>query len=139
MEYMREIYHAVDKAFGGKDPGLFYELGRHGVEVSIKGFLRFLARNLMSVEQLLKRTNAFWKNYHRGGEIQTSRVSKKGNRRILNVTIKGFNIARHACIELSGYIECLTRKAGAKDVKVAEKACIHKGDDVCSWIISWEE
>lgn len=138
VELMREIYFAVDAEFAQEDPELFFKLGRYGAEESIKGFLRFLTRNLFSVEQLLKRTNAFWKSYHRGGEIRAGHVVKIGHRRMLEVITDGFNLTPQACQELEGWMESLTRLTGVTNIAVLKKTCVHKGDSVCSWEVSWE-
>ncbi|MBN2378741.1 hypothetical protein JXM67_02930 [candidate division WOR-3 bacterium] len=138
VELMNEIYEALDREFGKENPDLYRDYGRFEVDRSIKGFLKFLVRNLMSVEQLLKRTQAFWKNYHKGGVLETSSIWEDKGLKHVTVSIEKFNLYPKVCSELEGFMEGLVLRTGASNVSIEEKSCIHKGDKNCSWEVSWK-
>ncbi|MBN2378736.1 hypothetical protein JXM67_02905 [candidate division WOR-3 bacterium] len=133
----KEAYEAIDRKLTPKYPQALQDFGRFEVEQSVKGFLRYLAR-FLTVQQLFKRAKAFWKSYNRGGFIETDPVIEEEGRKKSKVFIHGSRIGPAGCKVLSGFIELLVAQTGVHDIKVEKKTCIHKGDKVCSWEVSWE-
>ncbi len=134
----REVYEAIDQELGRANPLVLEEFGRFEVEQSVKGFLRYLAR-FLTVQQLFNRAKAFWKSFNRGGGIDTGPVIEEGDRKKSTVFIRGSRIGSSGCRVLEGYIEHLIARTGVHDIKVAKKACVNKGDNVCSWEVSWKD
>lgn len=137
VHLMKEVYQAVDDEFTSDDPDSLIKMGRFVAEASIKGFLRYLAR-LLTVEQLIKRVGRFWKHYHKGGSIEAEEYKDEQGRKKGVVRIYGYPGGEAGCKAIQGYIEAILAIAGARELRVEKKTCIHKGDDYCSWDISWE-
>jgi predicted hydrocarbon binding protein len=134
----KEVYDAMDRELGRENPLALEEFGRFEVEQSVKGFLRYLAR-FLTVQQLFNRAKAFWKSFNRGGGIDTGPVIEEADRKKSTVFIRGSKIGSAGCKVLDGYIEHLIAQTGVQDIKVEKKACVNKGDKVCSWEVSWKD
>jgi len=138
VELTRELYAAIDAEFGARDPDALPDLGRFVARRSVKGFLQYLVR-FLSVDQLIQRIGAAWRRYHNGGGITVHALDNDQGRRRGLAEIKGYDAGPAGCVIMQGFIETLISSAGARNVEVVKKGCIHKGDEVCSWLISYEE
>jgi predicted hydrocarbon binding protein len=134
----KEIYEIIDDELSPEYPDALRDFGRFSAEQSIRGFLRFLTR-FLTVPQLFKRAQAFWKSYNKGGSIETGAVTEEGGRKRSTVIIRGSGVGAPGCKVLEGFIEVLMAQTGAHNIEVEKKTCIHKGDKVCSWEVSWED
>lgn len=137
LELMKEVYAAIYDVTKDKNPRAIVDYGRFSAERSASGLLRFLMK-FIDMDQLIKRMKAFWKHYHMGGKITASGLVEEAGRKKRIVSYHGYDAGEAACLAPLGYLKTIAERAGAKNVEVAEKTCIYKGDDVCSWEISWE-
>jgi hypothetical protein len=132
----REIYKVLDEELSPQHPDALFDYGRFSAEQSISGFLRYLTR-FVTVQQLIRRAQAFWKSYNKGGSIEAGAVTEENGRKKSVVTIRGSGVGASGCKVLQGYLEVLIAKTGVRDLKVEKKTCIYKGDEACSWEVSW--
>ncbi|NLI97398.1 hypothetical protein GX441_01915 [bacterium] len=133
----KEIYDAIDKKLHSSNPDALIDFGRFSAEMSVKGFLRYLTR-LLTVQQLFKRAEAFWKSYNKGGGIRTDEITEENGRKKTTVYVSGTSgIGAQGCKVLEGYIEVLISRTGVHDIVVKKKTCVNKGDKDCSWDVSW--
>ncbi|MBD3286480.1 hypothetical protein GF359_07955 [candidate division WOR-3 bacterium] len=138
VTYLKQIYSAISDEFGKDKPSLFTDYGRFDAENSTKGALRFLMR-LVSGKNLIKRVRTFWKHYVKGASLDITDIKKKDGHTEITLVMEGYDAGPPGCRAIEGYIQTLLPKAGVHDVKITEKTCIHKGDDICSWLVSWDE
>jgi len=132
----KELYRAVDVEFSTAHPDALHSLGSFIADHSVRGFLKYLAR-LVSMQKVLARVGLIWRRYHDGGSVETS-ILKKDDARVEGIlTIKDYDAGQVWCKLMDAYLETFAASTGAKNVKVEKKDCIHTGDDVCSWHISW--
>lgn len=133
---IKEIYQAIYDEFAEKHPDALYDCGRYGAQKSATGMLRFLMKNI-SVENLLKRLQSFWKHYTKGGRVEAQEMEPEGNVRRMKFIVYDYNSGILGCQLMEGYIEEMANMVGAREVKVEKRKCLCKGDDFCSWHISW--
>jgi predicted hydrocarbon binding protein len=138
IQLVSEIYNAIFEEYDSSHPGILTDYGRFAADRSVKGFLRYLAR-LMTMESLIKRMSAFWKQYHKGGGISAGEFCEDGDLKTTLITVAGFKLGVPGCQAIKGYIEGLIPLAKVKDVEVVEKSCIYRGDGSCTWLASWRQ
>jgi len=130
---LKETYSAMSDAYGTSK---LTEYGRFAAEHSLKGFLRYLTR-FLSMQQLIKRMGAFWKQYHKGGGISAGEVYLNGDRKEVTVTVRARELGKAGCDVIQGYLEGLIPLTKVTDPRIQKQTCIHKGDEVCTWLVSW--
>lgn len=138
VEFIREIYEAVEAEFDSEHPDIWTSLGSFIAEHSVSGFLKYMVR-LVSVETITTRVQAIWNRYHSSGTAESRILGQEGKRKRGIFTVKGYDAGPLWCRLMDSYVATLIGSTGAKNVKVEAETCIHKGDDSCSWMMSWEE
>ncbi|MBN2378738.1 hypothetical protein JXM67_02915 [candidate division WOR-3 bacterium] len=137
VELTREVYNTVTDVLGKRNPRVLIDYGYYSAQHSITGVLRFLMK-LVDTNKIAKRMGAFWKFYHNGGKTTAGEVVEEGGRKKRTISYYGYDAGRYGCLVFEGYARALTEKAGGKNVTIVKKKCIYKGDDCCSWEVSWE-
>jgi hypothetical protein len=133
-----DIYQAIDEELSHEYPDVLADYGRFSADQSVKGFLRYLTR-LLTVQQLIKRAQAFWKNYNKGGSIEASAVTEENGRKKTTVTIRGLGTGDSGRKVLDGFLEVLISQTGVRNVKVEKNPCIPEAEKLWCWEVSWEE
>jgi hypothetical protein len=137
-EYMTEIYEAIEAEPESGKKGLLSDLGAFMAKRSMSGFLKYMVR-LASVEQVINRLERIWLRYHDRGSAEGSILGKKGERYHGILSIMEYNAGPLWCKLMEGFAKTFLTQTGVRKVETVKKTCIHKGDDYCSWEISWEE
>ncbi len=137
VELIRELYTAIFDVFKDKDPRMLVDYGRFSAEQSSSGLLKFLMR-FIDMDTVIKRMKTFWKHYHQGGKITASELVEEEGRKKRIISFHGYDAGEAACLSPEGFLTVIAQRSGAKNVVVTKKACIHKGDDCCSWEVSWD-
>ncbi|NLI97396.1 hypothetical protein GX441_01905 [bacterium] len=137
IELVREIYNTIHEVLKDKDPRALVDYGRFSAEESTSGLLKFLMK-FIDMDAVIKRMKAFWKHYHKGGKITSSELLEEKGRKKRIISFHGYDAGEPACLAPEGYLAVIGQRAGGKNVKVVKRECIHKGDDMCSWEVSWE-
>jgi len=135
---MREIFDAVAAEFCPRYPDALVDYGRFAAEKSVKGFLRYLTR-FLSMNQLIKRMGAFWKQYHKGGSLTAGEVTEENGRRKVLVTVQSSELGTNACQVIHGYLHGVIPLTNVSNIKIEKLTCVHKGNDSCSWLVSWDK
>lgn len=135
---LRELYEKIDAAFGNGDPNFFREYGRYDAARTTSGPLRYLLR-LASGVQVLKRAQSFWKHYFKGSILEIKDLSEDEGHVNVKLIARNFNEGVPGCRILEGYFEVVFTKTGVKNLEIKEESCVYKGDEYCSWNISWQE
>ncbi len=137
VELIGELYTAIYDVFKDKDPRALVDYGRFSAEQSSSGLLKFLMK-FIDMDTVIKRMKAFWKHYHKGGKITASDLAEEAGRKKRIIYFHGYDAGEAACLSPEGYLTVIAQRSGAKNVTVAKMGCIHKGDGVCSWEVSWD-
>ena len=138
VELSKEIYEAVEEEFASQNPNVLHNLGSFMAKRSMAGFLKYLVR-LASVEQIINRIERIWSRYHNSGSTQASVLGKEGDRFYGILSVKDYDAGPLWCKLMEGFVATFLTQTGVRRVRTEKKECIHKGDDICSWIVSWEE
>lgn len=133
----REIYEKVEAEFIKENPDTFISLGSFIAEHSVKGFLMYMIR-LISVETAITRLQAIWNRYHKGGTAKANVTRTEGKKKEGLLTVENYDAGEQWCKMMDGYTRTFLESIGAKNVSCKKRFCIHHGDDVCSWEVSWE-
>ncbi|MBN2378740.1 hypothetical protein JXM67_02925 [candidate division WOR-3 bacterium] len=133
---LKEVYAAIDEEYSGKYPDIITEYGHFNAERDVKGLLRYLMK-FVTMEKLLKRMRSFWKQYNQGATIEASPLKEDDKNKSIVLSVKNYDLGLAGCTSLTEYIRVLCLNTGAKDLTVKKQTCIHKGNDVCSWEVSW--
>ncbi|NLI97401.1 hypothetical protein GX441_01930 [bacterium] len=135
---LKEVFEAVDKEFSPEYPDALRDVGKAIAERSISGFLQYFVK-LISVKTAISRSDAIWKRYHDAGRIEIKMLSEEKGFYKAAFIVRDFDAGASWCSAHKGYLEGFLPYTNAKNVTVTKDKCIHKGDEYCSWIATWEE
>lgn len=134
---IRELYETIDALFSNGDPNFFRAYGRYDAEQATRGALRYLLR-LASGIQILKRAQSFWKHYFKGSVLRIEDLIEQKGTTEVTLIVSNFKEGLAGCRILEGYFEVVFAKAGVRNLVIEEKSCVYKGDQYCSWKLSWK-
>lgn len=132
-----EIYLAIHKEFGKKNPRILVEYGKFAAEESTANLLRYLVK-FISIDTAISRMRTFWKHYHKGGEIKATTLDDENGRKRRLVTISGYEPGEPGCQVQEGYLLFMAEKTGLRNPLLEKKTCLYHGDPDCSWELSWD-
>ena len=128
-----DLNEAIDQVFGAGDLALVRTLGRFGAEANLRTILR-LFYMVGTVKWVLDRAARLWDLHYDSGKLLI--VRKPGNE--VEMRIVRFATPHRAhCLSVAGWAERSVELSGGKDVKMIETACRARGDDDCSFDVSW--
>ncbi len=84
-------------------------------------------------EFFLSRGGAVLRLYFSEGAI-TSVVEGRVGRHVLKDIVFPAYMCRDG---ISGYVDCVTRASGGREVRVAHPTCVHRGDAECTYEVRW--
>ncbi|NLI97399.1 hypothetical protein GX441_01920 [bacterium] len=134
---LTEIYLVAHKQLGKDNPRILLEYGRFAAEESTSSLLRYLVR-FISMDTAINRMRAFWKHYHKGGEIKAKEMDEIAGRKRRLISISGYFPGEPGCQVQEGYFLYIAEKTGVSKPRVEKKTCVYHGDSCCSWEVSWE-
>ncbi len=134
---LSEIYLAIHKEFGKKNPRILADYGKFAAEESTSNLLRYLVK-FISIDTAISRMRTFWKHYHKGGEIKATTLDDENDRKRRLLTISGYEPGESGCQVQEGYFLFIAEKTGVKNPKIEKKSCIYHGNADCSWEITWD-
>jgi hypothetical protein len=135
---MGELFEAIGAEFTPDLPDALLELGRFIARRSIKGFLQYFVR-VISVKTTIARSNAIWRRYHDSGSVETTMLEDGPDPKKGLFIVRGYKTVPAWCTVHQGYIEGFLPYTNACNISVEKQNCVHKGDEYCSWMISWNE
>jgi hypothetical protein len=135
---MQEVYDIVDDIFTPQDPDALVSLGRFMANHGIRGIIKLFV-SLISVKTIIWRIDTLWNYYHKGGSVEVPIVREEGRHREGLMIVKDYYAGKGWCRLMAGYVETVIMATGAKNVTCETQNCIEKGDEDCSWLVSWDE
>ncbi len=82
----------------------------------------------------------FWEHYFKGGSIEAGPITEEGGRKKTVITLHGRRlIGPFGCLNTQRYIVARVTETDVRNVKIKDNTCITDGDELCSWLVSWEE
>jgi hypothetical protein len=128
-----DLNESIDRVFGSGDLALVKTLGRFGAEANLKTIYR-LFYMVGTVKWVLDRAARLWDLHYDSGRFLI--IRRPGNE--LEARIVRFATPhRTHCLSVAGWAERSVELSGGKDVKMIETACRARGDDDCSFEVTW--
>lgn len=107
--------------------------GRYGAEIGLKTVYKFVLL-VLSVDSVLKKAPLMWTRVYDGGVI----VVESGDG-TAGITVTEFPAHPAVCGRISGWLEVIGERAGAKDIKVVHDSCAAEGAKACHWKFNWKK
>jgi len=118
------------RAHFGKDA--FRDLILYLFNQSVSGFMKGLA-SFMTPATLSKRASSIWQRIHSHGRLEAKVIDKNH----IQSTLYDWNVNKISCEIFAIWNRELLKLSGAKNVKIKEINCVHKGDEFCRWDIQF--
>lgn len=99
-----------------------------------KGIVGFLIKWKGTPEKVIGKAGYYWSKFYDFGEM-------KGKMRSENEGVligDGVSPKPLFCRVLTDYFKGITESVDAEDIEIEHTACVHKGDEMCTWEISWK-
>jgi len=107
--------------------------GRYGAEIGLKTVYKFILL-VLSIDSVLKKAPLMWSRVYDGGVIAVE--SGDGQAAI---TITDFPSHPAVCGRITGWLEVIGERAGAKELRLFHDSCAAEGGKVCHWKFSWKK
>lgn len=130
QQHLRE---QVVLEFNPKDPRqAIYDMvvftANYEISIFLKAILAYLP-----VKLVLKKTADIWDKYYRPGRMEL--VNYNGDSACFEV--KGFAHDELFCPTMYAWLKIAGQNMGFENTKIVQTACIHEGDALCRWEVSW--
>lgn len=127
------LLEAIDRKLGTGDLSYLERVGESSGREDA-GTIFKVVLTLASIERVIAIAPPFWKRYCNRGWFEPVSVSP-GH---LEIRLHGFpDIHPGHCRLIAGWIKGLGLTAGAREARVEEVACVHRGDSCCEFNAAW--
>lgn len=127
------LLEGVDRKMGRGDLALMPELGRYGAEEDVRGLLKAMV-TLFSPERGLTQAGYFWSKHCDAGVFAATDIAPGR----ATAELRDFpDVSPAHCHLLVGWLDGIGIALGARDGGVEKSACVHRGDPVCRYRMSW--
>jgi hypothetical protein len=129
-----EPLRLLDRRLGKGDGSLAREVGRSTSGEDIRGIFQIIA-SFTSPEKAARRAQVYWGRYSDTGKMVEEEI-RKG---YFRTALEGFaEIDRLHCLLIEGWNEGGLASAGAREVEVHQKECVHLGGTRCVFEGTWQ-
>lgn len=111
----------------------FKEMGRYGAKSSL--ITRLFMKYFVSFNKFVSKPPEMWSKYFTRGNISIKEFSEEKKCSI--VRIENFNLSKHHCCLLSGFLSALLEMMIKHKVKCRETRCTFEGDDYHEFVLEW--
>jgi class 3 adenylate cyclase/Ca2+/Na+ antiporter len=120
------------------NPNVAREAGRYAVSSEGFGVVKQYLLGLMSLMSLYILMEKLYPIMSRGADVKAKKLGP--NRvEIVSIPRPGVNEKPYQCENRMGTFESVARLFTKRFAKIEHSSCIHKGDDRCRYVISWEK
>jgi class 3 adenylate cyclase len=120
------------------DPNISRKVGRYAASSRTSGTLRQYALGLMTPASAYWMLEKFTSNLSRASIFKTRRIM--GDKVEVLVTLNpGVSEKPYQCNNRMGWLESTAKVFTNKFAKVEHPTCIHRGGDICRYIITWRK
>lgn len=128
------LLEAIDRELGEGDGSYLERVGEFSGSQDA-GTIFKVVLTLASIERVISVTPPFWKRYCDHGWFEPLEV-KNGR---LEIRLREFpQIHPGHCRLIGGWIQGLGISAGARNARVEQTACVHRGDPHCFFSATWD-
>jgi hypothetical protein len=132
LDATNRFTHAAAAAKGEPVKSFAKRAGRFGAELGIKTVYKFVLM-VMSVEAVLKKAPFMWTRVYDGGKLDVQSTSNSAT-----ITLTEFPADVAVCGRITGWLELIAERTGAKNIRTAHKSCAAEGGAKCVWTFNWE-
>jgi PAS domain S-box-containing protein len=120
------------------DPDISREVGRYAISSKASGVLKRYTLGLMSVTSIYMLMERVYSMMSRGATVK---VKKLGTNKveIISTPKPGVNEKLYQCENRIGTFESIGRLFTQNYASIEHPSCLHRGDDCCRYIITWEK
>lgn len=130
-----EFFKMVVEATG--NPAIAREAGRYVVLNETSGPVKQIALGLLQVSSIYLLLAKLYPLFSRGAQVKTRKIA--ANKIEIMVTPNPeVHESPHQCENRIGIFEALSTIFTDKFARVEHTQCLHKGDDCCRYVVSWE-
>lgn len=133
FEQFVELNRVIDEAFGKGDLGLIRTLGRHGADANLTTIYRLFFK-IGTVKWIMARAARLWGMHYDAGRLLVRQAPGKE----VVLRVDDFDTPhRIHCLSVHGWAERAVELSGGRDVALDELSCRARGDESCTFRISW--
>jgi hypothetical protein len=134
FDIQRIMREEIAKRFNPGNPrqailDAYLEATDYEISTFLRGMFSFLP-----VKLVVGRAAALWGKYYRPGVMQSVDMGEKK----VALELTEFPADNLFCPTVEAWLTNASKYQKLKNAKVQETACIHRGDDLCRWEVTWQ-
>jgi hypothetical protein len=128
-----DLNESIDRVFGKGDLSIVRTLARFGADANLTTIYR-LFYMVGTVKWIIDRAARLWDLHYDSGKLLV--VRHPGNE--VEMRIVRFEVPHRVhCLSVQGWAERSIELSGGRDVRLVEQACRARGEDDCSFRVTW--
>ncbi len=136
QEQINRFHHCLDKTLN--DPEISYKVGRHALHMKSTGTIRQYGLQFITPGTMYRAVDRIYPKWSKGHLSKTTITGK--DRADVEVSVRpGVQEERFQCDNRQGIFEAIGNVLASQPAQVTHPTCMHRGDDVCRYLISWRE
>jgi len=128
LRFMQE----AERQLGPQESDLLRRMGRASSDYALRGIYKIFFK-VGSPEFIIARAAPVFSSYYDTGQMKVVE-SVPGH---AEMELIGFGGAREFCERVHGWMERTLELSGARNVRLAHTACVHRGEAVCRFEAIW--
>lgn len=132
MDAFLHFMQEAERQLGPQEPDLLRRMGRASSDYALKGIYKIFFK-VGSPEFIIARAAPVFSSYYDTGQIKVVE-SVSGH---AEMELVGFAGAREFCERVHGWMERTLELSGARNVRLAHTACVHRGEAACRFEAIW--
>lgn len=134
MDAFLRFMQEVERQLGAQEPDVVRKMGRASCDYGVTGVYKIFFK-VGSPEFIISRAARVFSSYYDTGELKV--VEGGAGRAVVELTaLQGG--APQFCERIFGWMQRTLELAGAKALRSAHSACVHRGDPVCRFEGNWD-
>ena len=134
MDAFLHFMQEAERQLGAQEPDVVRRMGRASCDYGVTTVYKIFFK-VGSPEFIITRATRVFSNYYDTGEL---RIVESDPRRVVG-ELAGFEGGGpQFCDRIFGWMQRTLELAGAKNLRSAHSACVHRGDPVCRFEGRWD-
>ena len=129
LRFMQE----AERQLRAQEPDVVRRMGRASCDYGLSGVYKIFFK-VGSPEFIISRAARVFSSYYDTGEL---RMAESGHGRAVAELVGFEGGAPQFCERIFGWMQRTLELAGAKNLRSAHSACVHRGDPVCRFEGTW--
>ena len=134
MDAFLRFMQEAERQLRAQEPDVIRRMGRASCEYGVTGVYKIFFK-VGSPEFIISRAARVFSSYYDSGEL---RIAESGTKRVVAELAGLEGGATQFCERIYGWMQRTLELAGAKNLRSAHSACVHRGDPVCRFEGSWD-